>query len=330
MWAPSARDPEAQGLHHAGCRDGDGLIKSHAMLPSDAAPDARPPTLLRSVLYMPGSNARALAKAATLPADAFIFDLEDAVAPEAKPDARRQVAEALAALPRDDRRRIVRVNGADTPWGGADLETIAGLTQGLVDAVLLPKVESATTVERARAVLPPGLDIACMIETPRGVLAAEAIAAAPGVSMLVVGTSDLSKDLRVRPHPERLPLLFSLSRVVLVARAHGLAALDGPCLDLTTPGVFEREAGQGVSLGFDGKTLIHPSTIDSANRLFAPTPDEITAAQRVVDAFTAAATRGSGVVVVDGRLVEALHVQAARDRLALAAAIARSGRTGEA
>ncbi len=297
------------------------------MLPPDDAP---PPVLLRSVLYLPGSNARALAKAATLPADAFIFDLEDAVAPDAKPDARRQVAGALAELPRDDRRRIVRVNAHDTPWGDDDLALVAGLRPGLVDAVLLPKVESAATVARARAALPPGLDIACMIETPRGVLAAEAIAAAPGVSMLVVGTSDLAKDLRVRPHPERLPLLFSLSRVVLVARAHGLGVLDGPCLDLTSPGAFDREAAQGVALGFDGKTLIHPSTIDAANRHFAPTPDEITAARRVVDAFTAAAARGSGVVVVDGRLVEALHVQAARHRLALAAAIERSGRTGGA
>jgi len=307
-----------------------GTLESGAMVHSNDVPDARPPVLLRSVLYMPGSNARALAKAATLPADAFIFDLEDAVAPDAKAEARRQVAEALVALLRDDRRRIVRVNGIDTAWGEADLEMVAGLAPGLVDTALLPKVESAATVARARSTLPSGLGIGCMIETPRGVLAADEIAAAPGVTMLVVGTSDLSKDLRVRPHPERLALLYSLSRVVLVSRANGLAVLDGPCLDLTTPGAFEREAAQGVALGFDGKTLIHPSTLDAANRLFSPTPEELAAARRVVEAFTAAAARGSGVVLVDGRLVEALHVRAAHDRLALAAAITQSGRTGGA
>jgi citrate lyase subunit beta/citryl-CoA lyase len=205
---------------------------------------------------------------------------------------------------------------------------VAGLSPGLVDAVLLPKVESPGTVARARAGLPAELPVTCMIETPRGVLAAAEIAAAPGVTMLVVGTSDLSKDLRVRPHPDRLPLLGALSQVVLAARAAGCAVLDGPCLDLESPDAFEREAAQGVALGFDGKTLIHPRTIDAANRLFTPSPEELAAARRVVEAFEAAAARGSGVVVVDGRLVEALHVQAARDRLALAAAIEASGRTG--
>ena len=275
----------------------------------------------RSVLYVPGSNPRALEKAATLPADAFILDLEDAVAPDAKFTSRENVLEILARGGFGDRERAVRVNGLDTAWGADDLRALAAGPRP--DALVLPKIESAETVVRARALWPDPPPIWCMIETPRGVLDAEHIAAAPGVAGLVMGTSDLSKELRVAPHPERLPLLFSLSRVLLAARAAGVFALDGVCLDLESPDAFEREAAQGVALGFDGKTLIHPKTIAAANRIFAPSPEEVAAAERVVEAFERAQAAEQGVVVVDGRLVEGLHVEAARRRVALAAAVGR-------
>lgn len=263
----------------------------------------------RSVLYVPASNPRALAKAASLPADAFIFDLEDAVAPADKVAARENLRAAWGSGAFGQRERAIRVNARGTAWGADDLALCAELRP---DAVVLPKVESAASVE--------GLDrpVWCMIETPRGVLNAAEIAAAPFVAALVAGTSDLAKGLRVRPHPERLPLLHSLSAIVLAARAAGMAALDGVCLALDDLEAFEREAAQGVALGFDGKTLIHPRTIEIANRLFAPDAAELAEARRVVAAWEAT---GTGLVVVDGRLVEALHVEAARRRLALAQAI---------
>ena len=280
----------------------------------------------RSVLYVPGSNARALAKAHTLAADAFIFDLEDAVAPDAKATARTNVALALAEADFGGRERVVRVNGLSTPWGLADLRSLAALPSGLVDAVALPKVESPMEVAAVRRVLAAEMPLWCMVETPRGVLAAAEIARAGGVTARVAGTSDLSKDLRVRPHPERLPLLHALSHLVLAARAAGVAVLDGVCLDLDDDAAFERESLQGVALGFDGKTLIHPKTIAAANRLFGPSPEELASAARVVEAGERALAAGLGVVVVDGRLVENLHVEAARRLLAQAAAIAAAGR----
>ncbi len=283
----------------------------------------------RSVLYVPGSNARALEKARALPADAVILDLEDAVAPAAKAAARAAVVEALAADGWGERERVVRVNAASTPWGDEDLFAAA---DACPDAVLLPKVESAADVVRAeraleRVAAPASIALWCMIETPRGVLAAPQIAAAsPRLAALVAGTSDLVKDLRARHTPGRAEVLTSLALIVLAARAHGLAALDGVHLDLSDDAGFEAACRQGRDLGFDGKTLIHPRTIAAANRIFAPSPDEVADARRVVDAHAQAVAAGQGVVVLDGRLVEALHVEAARRLLALAEAVeARDG-----
>jgi len=279
----------------------------------------------RSVLYVPGSNGRALEKGATLPADALILDLEDAVAPGAKDDARRLVSAAITRGGWGHREVVVRVNGIATPWGAPDL---AAAARSGADAVLLPKVESAAEVhaaerELAAAGAPVGLPIWCMIETPRGVLESPAIAAAsPRLACLVAGTSDLVKDLRARRSQGRAEVLASLSLVLLAARAHGLDALDGVHLDLADDVGFEAACRQGRDLGFDGKTLVHPKTIETANRIFSPDESELAVARRVIEAHAEAAAAGRGVVVVDGRLVEALHVEEARRRLALAEAIA--------
>ncbi len=282
----------------------------------------------RSALYMPGANARALEKGRTLAADVLILDLEDAVAPDAKATARATVAAALAEraayAPRE---LVVRVNGQDTPWGEDDLRAVA--TAG-ADAVLLPKVEGAGAVARARASLaaagaPAELAIWCMIETPRGVLRAAEIAAADGVTCLVMGTSDLTKDLHALATADRLPMLLALQTGVLAARAAGIAVLDGVHLDLADAAGLRAACRQGRALGFDGKTLIHPSQIEAANAAFGPGPAELEQARRIVDAYAQARAAGAGVAVLDGRLVEALHVREAERLLALAAAIAGRG-----
>ena len=279
----------------------------------------------RSVLYVPGSNARALEKARALAVDALILDLEDAVAPASKAEARARVVEALAAGGYGERELAVRVNGASTPWGADDLFAVASAG---ADAVVIPKAESADDVRRAERALeeagaPASLALWCMIETPRGVLAAAEIAAAsPRLACLVAGTSDLVKDLRARHTPGRSEVLASLSLVLLAARAHGLAALDGVHLALDDDAGFEAACRQGRDLGFDGKTLIHPRTIDAANRVFAPTAEDVAEARRIIEAHARAAAAGHGVVVVDGRLVEALHVESARRVVALAEAVA--------
>jgi len=285
----------------------------------------RPVRPRRSVLYMPASNARALEKARSLPADVVVVDLEDAVAPSAKEEARAQALAALAAGGYGRRELVLRVNGAGTPWHAAD---VAAAARSGADAVLLPKVEDAGAVRDAEGALaaagaPPDLALWCMIETPRGVLAAPAIAgASPRVACLVAGTSDLVKDLGARHTPGRLEVATSLALVVLAARAHGLAALDGVHLDLDDAAGLEASCRQGRDLGFDGKTLIHPRQLEAANLAFAPSAEELERARRVVEAHAEAERRGAGVVVVDGRLVEALHVVAAQRMLALAAAIA--------
>jgi len=288
----------------------------------------RPVRPRRSVLYLPGSNARALEKARSLPADALVLDLEDAVAPASKEEARARVVEAVARGGFGPREVVVRVNGPATPWGADDLAAVA---RAGADAVLLPKVDGPGAVRAAAGRLalagaPDGLALWAMIETPRGVLAADAIAGAtPRLACLVAGTSDLVKDLGARHVPDRTPVLASLSLVVLAARAHGLAALDGVHLDLDDAAGLERACAQGRDLGFDGKTLVHPRQIDAANRAFAPTPVEVALALRIVEAHREAETRGRGVTVVDGRLVEALHVEAARRLLALDEAIRARG-----
>jgi citrate lyase subunit beta/citryl-CoA lyase len=278
----------------------------------------------RSILFMPGSNARAMEKAATLPSDGVVFDLEDAVASDAKERARAQVIDAVRARDYGHRELVVRVNGPGTPWGGADLAAVATTR---VSAVLLPKVESREALGHALGILdahraPPTLALWCMLETPRGILNAAAIAtASPRVGALVMGTSDLTKDLRARPRRDRLPLLTSLELCVLAARAAGVAALDGVHLDLDDDTGFEAACRQAADLGFDGKTLIHPKQIAKANEIFAPSREDITWAQRVIAAHAEAAAHGQGVVLVDGRLIENLHVEDARHVVALADAI---------
>lgn len=279
----------------------------------------------RSVLYMPGSNARALEKGKSLPADAIILDLEDAVAPDAKETARNQIVAALAGGGYGKRELILRVNGLSTPWGYDDL--VAAATSG-AHAVLLPKVESATDVQQAEAVLvaagaPDDLAIMCMMETPRGILHAEEIAGASArLSALVLGTSDLAKDLQAAHTAMRLPFLTSLSMCILAARAYGLAVLDGVYLDLSDDEGFAASCVQGAELGFDGKTLIHPKTIAAANEAFAPSEKAVAWARRIIAAFEEATAEGKGVVVVDGKLIENLHVAEARRQVKLAEAIA--------
>lgn len=279
----------------------------------------------RSVLYMPGSNARALEKAKTLAADALILDLEDAVAPDAKTLAREQVCKAVTDGGYGGRELIIRTNGLDTPWGRDDVIAAA---KAAPDAILLPKVESAAQVQEAEVLLAQhGQDktaIWCMMETPKGILHAEQIASAsPRLAALVMGTSDLVKDLNAQHTPLRLPVLTSLGLCLLAARAYGLAILDGVYLDLDDDAGFEASCKQGLELGFNGKTLIHPKTLEITNRVFAPSEAQVAYAHKIIAAFEAAAKEGKGVVLVDGKLVENLHVEQAKRLAALAEAIAK-------
>ena len=285
----------------------------------------------RSALYMPGSNARALEKGRSLPADALILDLEDAVAPDAKETARRQVLDALARGGYGDREILVRVNGLATQWGRDD---IAAMARSGADAILLPKVESAAMVHEAEEIMagggaPGGMAIWCMIETPFGVLHAEEIAgASERLDGFVMGTSDLAKDLHGLHTPARLAFLTSLSLCVLAARAFGLAILDGVHLDLADDEGFAASCRQGLELGFDGKTLIHPKTIEAANAVFAPGEDELAWSARIIAAHGEAEAAGKGVIVVDGRLVEGLHVENARRLVELARMIGKMEAAG--
>ena len=278
----------------------------------------------RSMLYLPGSNKRALEKARTLPADSLIFDLEDSVAPEAKKDARAQVVEAVKAGGYGKREVIVRVNGIATPWGHYD---IAAAAQSGADGILLPKVEGAGVVRQVVGLLdvygaPETMRVWCMLETPLGVLHAERIAgASPRLGGFVMGTSDLAKDLHARHTRMRLPMITSLDLCLLAARGYGLAIIDGVHLDLDDEEGFVEACRQGIDLGFDGKTLIHPKQIGPANAIFAPTAEEVAYSRRVIEAHREATAQGRGVVVVEGRLVENLHVENARRILALSDAI---------
>ena len=279
----------------------------------------------RSVLYMPGSNARALEKARTLAADGLILDLEDAVSPDAKEVARVQVCEAAKAGGYGGRELLVRVNGLGTPWGHADVAAAAVCG---AHGILIPKVESADMVRQVEAVMvasgaPADMALWCMMETPRGMLRAEDIAqSSPRLGGFVMGTSDLAKDLHCAHTALRLPMITSLGLCLLAARAYGLAALDGVHLDLNDEAGFEAHCRQGLELGFDGKTLIHPKTIATANRTFAPSAREVEWSQTIIAAHAEAAAQGKGVVVVDGKLVENLHVENARRLVALADQIA--------
>ena len=280
----------------------------------------------RSVLYMPGSNPRALERARALPADGLIIDFEDAVAAEAKEGARTIVAAALSAGGYGSRELVLRVNPLDTPWGHADLAAAATMP---IDAVLLPKVESADRVRLTLSLLdalgaPERLAVWCMVETPLAVLAAREIAASsPRLAALVLGTSDLTKELHALVTRDRLPLITSLGLVMLAARAFGLAILDGVHLDLSDEEGFALSCRQGRELGFDGKTLIHPKQIAPANLAYAPSPEEIEWSRQVIAAHAEAGAAGKGIVVVDGKLIEGLHVENARRVLALAEEIDR-------
>lgn len=279
----------------------------------------------RSVLYMPGANARALDKARGLDADTLILDLEDAVAPDAKALARQQVAAALRAGGYGRRECVVRVNALDTPWGLDDVRAIA---QAGADAVLLPKVQSAAELDALAQALdtagaPAALPLWAMAETPLGFLRLDAIAGGHArLAAIVVGTSDLVKDLHARHTTERHETLLARSLAVLAARAHGLAVLDGVHLDLDDDAGLAAACRQGRDQGFDGKTLIHPKQVAAANAAFAPTDAELASARKRLDAWRAAQAAGQGVAVVDGALVENLHAHEAERLLALADAIA--------
>jgi citrate lyase subunit beta/citryl-CoA lyase len=297
-------------------------------------PDAVVVRPRRSALFMPGSNGRALEKARTLPCDVVILDLEDAVAPDAKADARARVLGALAAGGSGRRERVVRVNGLDTPWGHADLTAAA--TSG-ADAILVPKVESGDMVRRVAAILagagaPETQSLWVMLESPLAMLDARDIAAAhPRLGALVMGTSDLAKDLHARQSRGREALVTGLGLCLLAARAHGLVALDGVHADIADNDGLDAACRQGALLGFDGKTLVHPGQIDAANRAFGPDPAEVERARRIIAAHAAAVAAGRGVTTVDGRMIEALHVAEARRVVALADAVAAAeGRSTEA
>ncbi|MGH7035082.1 MAG: HpcH/HpaI aldolase/citrate lyase family protein [Stellaceae bacterium] len=279
----------------------------------------------RSVLFMPGGNARAMEKARDLAADGLIFDLEDSVAPNGKEAARVQIAAALARGGYGGRERLLRVNGAGTPWHDADFRFAAMLP---LDGVVLPKVGDAREVRDSETALaasgaPAGLALWCMMETPRAFLHAEAIAAASDrLAGLIIGTEDLAKDLGARARPDRLPFIAALSIALLAARAAGLCALDAVYPDFNDDDGFAAQCRQGRDLGFDGKTLIHPRQIAAANAAFAPEAREIEEARHVIAAFDAAETAGRGVAMLDGKMIERLHADAARRLLALAAEIA--------
>lgn len=284
-------------------------------------PDIRP---RRSALYVPGSNARALEKAREFDADILIFDLEDGVAPDRKEVAREQIIAALAKGGYDAE-LVIRINDPASRLGAADLRAAA---RSGCHAVLLPKSEGAQEVRDAALRLassgaPPTLGLWAMIETPMGVMRVEEIAfSSPHLKALVMGTSDLAKDLRARHTHDRLPVLTALSLSVMAARAAGLAIIDGVHLDLDDDGGFLAACRQGSELGFDGKTLIHPKTIATANATFGPTDGEVDWSRRIISAHAEALKDGRGVAVVDGKLIENLHVDSARRTVALAEAIA--------
>ncbi|WP_063755309.1 HpcH/HpaI aldolase/citrate lyase family protein [Streptomyces sp. NRRL S-337] len=279
----------------------------------------------RSVLYMPGANERALEKAKALPADALILDLEDAVAPDAKADARKRVAAAAASGEYGHREVTIRVNGPGTEWHADDLRAAA---EAGPDAVVVPKVESAATVREVERALeaagaPDRTAIWAMVETPRAMLDARAVAAASErLTVLVMGTNDLAKELHAEHVPGRAPLLTGLSLALLAARESGKVILDGVYNDVKDAAGFEAECVQGRQFGFDGKTLIHPSQLEPCNRVFAPSAEQIDRSRKIIDAFDEATREGRGVVTVDGRLIEILHVEDARRILALAEAVA--------
>ena len=280
----------------------------------------------RSVLYMPGANARALEKAKTIPADALILDLEDAVAPDAKAEARARVCAAAASGDYGRKEVTIRANGLDTPWHADDLRAIAEAGPA---AVVVPKINSAAdvaAVERAleAADAPDHTRIWAMLETPIAVLHAEEIAtASERLSVLVLGTNDLAKELHAEHVPGRAPLVFGLSQCLLAARMAGKVILDGVYNDIKDPDGFLAECVQGRQLGFDGKTLIHPTQVEPCNDTFAPSAEELTRSRGLILAFEEAQAEGKGVATYEGRMIENMHVDNARRAIAMAEAIAQ-------
>ena len=271
----------------------------------------------RSCLYMPGANTRALEKARELPADTLILDLEDAVAPEAKEEARAAILAAVKAGGYGQREIVIRMNGLDTPWGHDDLRAIA--TSG-AHAVLAPKVTGPRDIERLSTLLkeagaPETMALWVMIETPLAILSIKDIAAASigtHLTTFVMGTNDLAKEYRARMTPDRLAFQTALQLSVAAARAYGLTAIDGVYNDIKNESGFRDECEQGRDLGFDGKTLIHPSQLEEANRIFAPSPHDVEQAKAVIEAFADPANAGKGVLKVNGKMTELLHLEEAR------------------
>jgi citrate lyase subunit beta/citryl-CoA lyase len=282
----------------------------------------------RSVLYMPGSNARALEKAKTLAADGVILDLEDSVAPDAKEAARQQVADAVKAGGFGRREVFIRVNAVDTPWHADDL---AAAAHAAPDAILVPKVSTPETLEMiGRRLLDMGTNhktrVWAMIETPLALFNILAIAAMARdsearLSGFVMGTNDLAKDTRARLVPGRAPMVGWLANCVAAARIHGIDILDGVYNDIGNADGFQMECVQGVELGFDGKTLVHPNQIEPCNKAFSPSEDEVAQARKMIAAFDLPGNRNKGVVSIDGRMVERLHAEMARRTVAIAEAI---------
>ena len=281
----------------------------------------------RSCLYMPGANAKALEKAKTLAADVLIFDLEDSVAPDVKDAARDQVAAAVKAGGYGKREVIVRVNALSTPWGKDD---IAAAGAAKPDGILAPKVESAAEVKAldeamSAAGFPASATLWVMIETPRAILNLAEIAAAATSTRLtafVMGLNDLAKETRARASAGRAAFYAPLSLAVLAARGGGLSVIDGVYNDIADAAGFEAECRQGLEFGFDGKTLIHPSQIEACNAVFAPTEQEIARARAIIAAFALPENAGKGVIKVDGRMTELLHLDEAKRVVAVAEAIA--------
>ena len=278
----------------------------------------------RSVLYMPGSNARAMEKAQGIPADALILDLEDAVAPDMKDMARQQVVDAVNGRGFGKREVIVRINSLSGAWGDADL---AAAVATKPDAILAPKVSTQADLRAledgfAKHNADPSIALWAMIETPLAILNIAALASAGGrLACFVMGTNDLIKELRGHHTPDRGNLFAALGLSVAAARAHGLAAIDGVFNDIQDTDGFARHCHQAKSFGFDGKTVIHPTQVDATNRIFAPSPEEVIAARQVIAAFDLPENRGKGAIKLDGRMVELLHADIARRTVALADAI---------
>ncbi|MBY9065903.1 CoA ester lyase [Hyphomonas sp. WL0036] len=280
----------------------------------------------RSCLYMPGANTRALEKAREIPADTLILDLEDAVAPEAKEEARAAILAAVSQGGYGKREIVIRMNGLDTPWGHDDLKAIA--TSG-AHAVLAPKVTSHRDIERLSQLLkeagaPDDMALWVMIETPLAILNIKEIAASAigtHLTTFVMGTNDLAKEYRARMTPDRIAFQTALQLSMAAARAYSLNAIDGVYNDIKNENGFRDECEQGRDLGFDGKTLIHPSQVDEANRIFAPSPHDVEQAKAVIEAFADPANAGKGVLKVNGKMTELLHLEEANRIVAMDEAI---------